>query len=102
VRRDGNRRIRELPSWSRARTGTQLLAAMGQYHAVRRGADLDPVATRLYRNEWRRRPAGDPRAGLSVADNDFPAHLPRRAIRYSLGTRERHGVVTVRARGVGS
>ena len=85
-----------------ARSGTQLCVAVAQRHAVRRGADLDALAARLYRDEYRCRPARDSRADLSVADDDVAADLPRRPTRHPPGTGERHGLVAVPASGLGA
>ena len=85
-----------------ARTGTQLCAAVAQCHAVRRGADLNALATRLYRDEYRCRPARDSRADLSVTDDDVAADLSRRATRHPLGAGERHGLVAIPASGLGA
>src|SRR4029077_20773696 len=64
--------------------------------------DLDALATQLYRDEYRCRPARDSRADLSVADDDVAAHLPWRATRHPPGTGERHGLVAVPASGLGA
>ena len=99
---DGNRPICQRPARSAARSGTKLCVAVAQRHAVHSGADLDALATRLYRDEYRCRPARDSRTDLSVADDDVAADLPRRATRHPPGAGERHGLVAIPASGLGA
>jgi outer membrane autotransporter protein len=64
-------------------------------------AELNALATRLYRDEYRCRPARNSRTDLSIADDDVAADLPRRATRHSAHALQ-HGLVAVRAYGVGA